>query len=263
MLDKDARIARFKAARERLSLAMLAPESNFCASTPYPCYLKVCEATPLVPVCSLQDAHRLSKRLHRVGIPRRYWDATFEKALDFFKTDPRSHYKSALEYVEDYQTNIRTGKNVILRGDVGKGKTYLAMCIANALVDREVDIYVASSTRIANKLHAAREMYNGSLEEYRRKLFTVPVLFFDDWLAGYLDDWVKSELVSIVRERTNLYKPIIATTNLTREGVIKAVDTQPDLKPAIDRLFDNAESWSLTIKTDLRQAGARLNPPTS
>lgn len=247
-------LARARLIREYLTADQL------CTSR-YPCLdlaPRDCTARSLDEPCYLKLAWRLRERLVASGIPPLYWEATFDHAFDSFRTDPHSHFSDAQAWIERYDENIRLGRNVVLRGDVGKGKTFLAMCMLNALVDRGVAVFAISAPRIGAKLHSKRELHNGKLEGFRRLLYSVPVLLVDEWMTQYNDEWVVTEFQAIFRERTDRKRPIIATTNLRKEKIVALPTTWPEFKPVIDRLFDKADEWVLTVREDYRQAGQRL-----
>lgn len=49
--------------------------------------------------------------------------------------------KYAKQYVEKWDETYKKGLGLLLWGDVGTGKTYMAACIANALLEQEKRIY--------------------------------------------------------------------------------------------------------------------------
>lgn len=254
--ERPDKLVTIQAARKLLEQGL------FCREWPTPCFLNACTATAALPNCDYQNAWQLSKYLTSVGLPKRYWDATFENADPQFKASPHTHYNDALTYVEEYKENIRKGINVILRGNFGKGKTYLSMCMANALIDRGVKPYITSSPLITSKLHSYREDRNGNLARFRKVLYSAEVLFIDEWFTQYNDPWSIAEIVSIFRERTNWERPTVVTTNLTIEAIKKLPSDYPEFKAVIDRLFDTPYNWSLTQKETYRTTEERFSKAT-
>lgn len=242
--------------------ALLANNQVCAGAGPYPCYATYCQATPAEDVCSYRDAYAIRAALIRANLAPLYWDATFDNAQESFKTDPKSHFQDAFTYVQNYQTHLQEGRNIVLRGDVGKGKTYLSMCIANALLDRQVDVLALGALRIGSLFHTFRERGGGSLDAFRRRLYSVSFLFFDEWMTQYNDDWVAKEFQAVIYERTNRKKPIIATTNLTQKNIVETAGL-PEFKPSIDRLFDKSFEWALTVARDYRAASGKLTKPVA
>ena len=58
----------------------------------------------------------------------------------------------AKAYVAHWEENERQGKGLLLWGNVGTGKSYLAGCIANALLDCGVPVLMTNFSRLLNRL---------------------------------------------------------------------------------------------------------------
>ena len=66
---------------------------------------------------------------------------------------PQMHY--AHRYVEQWQTMRSENLGLLLWGGVGTGKTFLAGCIANALMEQEVPVRMTNFARILNELNSS------------------------------------------------------------------------------------------------------------
>ena len=64
---------------------------------------------------------------------------------------PQMHY--AHRYVEQWQTMRAENLGLLLWGGVGTGKSFLAGCIANALMEQEVSVRMTNFARIMNELN--------------------------------------------------------------------------------------------------------------
>lgn len=227
------------------------------ACTVEPCYDMECWARYSTTMCHWQNAWRLRNDLRAARIPELYWDATFENALESFRSDPNSHFQDAQDYVANYEEHLRKGTNVVMKGDVGKGKTYLAMCMANALIEKRVDVFAVAAPRIGQILHNCRERHDGSLDRFRQRLYRTKVLFVDEWMTQYNDTWVAVEFQSIFRERTDRRRPTVVTTNLTKDDILRRTAEHPDFKTVVDRLFDGL-IWDLMPSQDYRTTKKKL-----
>lgn len=124
-----------------------------------------------------------------------------------------------------YMPMDNTHRNsLVLTGEVGRGKTGLAISVANGVmaVNGEV-IYI----RVMDTIEAIQETYKAGYEgssatEKLHMLKTVPLLIWDEFnLPRYSPD--RLEIVEkIVRGRHANNLPFVATTNLTLEDFYQA-----------------------------------------
>lgn len=150
------------------------------------------------------------KELRKMGFP----DAEMSRFT--FENDDRSNeYISdvAKRYADNFTTMYSKHKGLLLFGTVGTGKTYIAACIANALIDRGYTCLVTNFARLTNTING---MYGGK-QEYIDGLDRFSLLVIDD-LASERDTEYMNEIVTnIIDARYRSGKPMIVTTNLTSE----------------------------------------------
>lgn len=150
------------------------------------------------------------KELRKMGFP----DAEMSRFT--FENDDRSNeYISdvAKRYADNFTTMYIKHKGLLLFGTVGTGKTYIAACIANALIDRGYTCLVTNFARLTNTING---MYDGK-QEYIDGLDRFSLLVIDD-LASERDTEYMNEIVTnIIDARYRSGKPMIVTTNLTSE----------------------------------------------
>lgn len=125
------------------------------------------------------------------------------------------HNPSSLEvaknYVNQWPLMEESGMGLLIWGDVGTGKTYLAACIANALMDRGVPVMMTSFGRI---LGAMPGPVSGEQTAAVDALMRYPLLILDD-LGVERDSPYTLELIyHLVDARYRSGKPMIITTNL-------------------------------------------------
>ena len=149
-------------------------------------------------------------RMRSVGFP--------EKAMTewTFENDDGSNPKMSnamRNFVEHFQTFKEEGKGLLLFGTVGTGKTYLAACVANALISKGVPCLVTNFARIANEVQG---MFEGK-QEYYDNLNTFPLLVIDDLSAERKTEYMQEIVFNVIDARYRANLPLIVTTNLTRE----------------------------------------------
>ena len=152
------------------------------------------------------------KRMRSVGFPDR------ELSQWNFGRDDGSNPKMtaiARKYAENFAMMKVKGKGLLLYGTVGTGKTFMSACIANALLDQGVPCLVTNFARLANTLQG---MWEGR-QEYIDSLDNYSLLVIDD-LASERDTEYMGELIqNIIDARYRSGKPLIVTTNLTKDDL--------------------------------------------
>lgn len=150
------------------------------------------------------------KRLRRMGFP----DAEMSRWT--FAVDDGENEKIstvAKNYVDNFAEMRKRGKGLLFFGDVGRGKSFIAACIANALIDRGFPCLVTNFARLTNTIGG---MYSGK-QEYIDGLDQFELLVIDD-LASERDTEYMGEMVqNIIDSRYRSGKPLVITTNLTAE----------------------------------------------
>lgn len=117
----------------------------------------------------------------------------------------------AREYVEHWEENEQLGKGLLLWGNVGTGKSYLAGCIANALLDKGVPVLMTNFSRLLNRL---TDFSAGDKNAYIQSLNAYRLLIVDDLGVERGSDFVKEQVFQIIDSRYRTGLPMIVTTNL-------------------------------------------------
>lgn len=135
-------------------------------------------------------------------------------------------------YVQHFNEFRKQGKGLLLFGDVGTGKTFLAACVANALIDRGVPALVTNFARISNTLQG---MFEGR-QEYLDSLNNFPLLVLDDLSTERQTEYMLEIVYNVIDARYRAKLPLIVTTNLTREELMNPADIR--YKRVFSRLFE-------------------------
>lgn len=143
-----------------------------------------------------------------VGIP----DAVMREYT--FKNDDHANpkvTKIAKNFVDNFETFKANGKGIVFCGGVGTGKTYMASCIANALIDQGYTALVTNFARIVNTLSG---MYEGK-QAYIDSLCEYDLLVIDDLATERNTEYMNEIVYTIIDSRYRSHKPLIVTTNLS------------------------------------------------
>ena len=140
--------------------------------------------------------------------------------------------KTAHFYVEHWEDMKAGNIGYLLWGSVGTGKSYLAGCIANALMEKEISVRMTNFALILNDLAATFEGKN----EYISNLCRYPLLILDDFGMERGTEYGLEQVYNVIDSRYRSGKPLIVTTNLTLTELQNPQDT-PNAR-IYDRLLE-------------------------
>ncbi len=129
--------------------------------------------------------------------------------------------ENARFYVEHWDTMRAENIGYLLWGGVGTGKSYLAGCIANALMEKEIPVRMTNFALILNDLAASFEGRN----EYIDRLCRYPLLIIDDFGMERGTEYGLEQVFNVIDSRYRSRKPLIVTTNLTMDELEHPQDT--------------------------------------
>jgi len=166
--------------------------------------------------CACRAARIASARTRSLAgrIPRRYRGVSFDRppVSDLARTAP-DQIRTVRRYVQQVAQNLDAGKGLWIQGDVGTGKTTLAMLVSKAALDAGRSVAIYSLPRLLNLLRESMDSEAGMVD-FMDRLTAVDLLHLDDLGAENQTDWVLEQLYSIVNARYEAEQAIIATTNL-------------------------------------------------
>ncbi|HME04125.1 MAG TPA: AFG1/ZapE family ATPase [Solirubrobacteraceae bacterium] len=147
-------------------------------------------------------------------IPRRYQGVSFDRppVSDIARTAP-DQIQSIRRYLRAIEQNLDSGRGLWIAGDVGTGKTTLAMLVSKAALDAGRSVAIYSLPRLLNLLRESMTTEDGMLD-FMDRLTAVDLLHLDDLGAENQTDWVLEQLYSIVNARYESERAILATSNL-------------------------------------------------
>ena len=145
-------------------------------------------------------------------VPKRFRDVSFDRppVSDIDQVVVRT----VRRFCDRIESHLDAGDGLWIEGDVGTGKTTLAMLISKAALGagRTVAIY-----SLPNLLSEIRRTYDDAPGAYTRllaRLTAVDLLQIDDVGAERSNEWVLEQLYAVVNGRYEEERSIIITTNL-------------------------------------------------
>ena len=134
----------------------------------------------------------------------------------------------ARRYAEHWEEMQAENIGCLFWGNVGNGKSYLAGCIANALMEQKIPVRMTNFAAILNDLAASFEGRN----EYISRLCRYPLLILDDFGMERDTAYGLEQVYSVIDSRYRSRRPLIVTTNLTLQQIQNPTDT------AYARIYD-------------------------
>ena len=174
------------------------------------------EETNVARDCDCRAARIAGARTRSLAarIPKRYRGVSFDRApvTDIALSAPEQ-VAIVRRYVANVQDNLDGGRGLWIQGDVGTGKTTLAMLVSKAALAAGRSVAIYSLPRLLNLLRESIDSQEGMLG-FLDRLTAVDLLHLDDLGAENRTDWVLEQLYSIVNARYEAERAIVATTNV-------------------------------------------------
>jgi DNA replication protein DnaC len=201
--------------------------------------------------CRERRVARARARGVEAVIPRKYRGVSFDRppvtdlssvAVDTIRT-----------YVGDLCENLRAGRGIWMMGDVGTGKTTLAMLVSRLALEAGHTVAIYSLPRLLSRIRRTYDAEAGeqSYLEFFERLTSVDLLHLDDLGAEKSSDWVLEQLYAIVNERYETQRSIVVTTNLQEPELREQIGER-----TVSRLAEICDQFVIPLYgADLRMTG--------
>ena len=189
------------------------------------------------------------------AIPRKYHGVSFDRPP---VTDmPTATVQVVRAYLRNLDQRLEEGRGLWLYGDVGTGKTTLAMLVSKTALEAGRSVAIYSLPRLLAEIRdtyeeGSRHSYTGLLD----RLAEVDLLHIDDVGTEKTSPWVLEQLYAIVNARYEEQRSIVLTTNLDREALAEQINPR-----TVSRLEEMCEELPLFgadhrtyVEPDLRTA---------
>jgi DNA replication protein DnaC len=194
------------------------------------CELGVCDGSGWIETepgtakpcaCRGIKAKRAASRKLGTGIPKRFRGVGFDR-------QPIADMDKGLltpvrAFIRNIDDNLEEGRGFWFFGDVGTGKTSLAMLVSKSALEAGRSVAIYSMPRL---LADIKETYEDRSERSYMQLFerlcSVDLLHIDDLGAEKRTEWVLEQLYAIVNERWQEQKSMVVTTNLLDPEELRA-----------------------------------------
>ncbi len=178
------------------------------------------------------------------GNRRRCFGNTKMHLMDFSSDDRKNAAASdaCKKYAEQWQTMKANGEGLLLYGDVGTGKTFLAACIANAVIDKGERVLMTSFAEIMQKLRTDPDLIDD--------LMDYPLLILDDLGTERTTEYGIEQVYMVIDMRNKYGMPIIITTNIPIDNIKNPIELR--YKRIYDRILDTCHPIKVDGKSRRR-----------
>jgi DNA replication protein DnaC len=167
--------------------------------------------------CDCRLRRQAERLFRRAAIPRRYEHCTldtFEPGYGQADQSLRVAHMMARNFVAGYPVSTE-GRGLLLVGDVGIGKTHLAVAIAQVLIlEKGVPCLFCDYRELLKRI---QESYNPAVATTELQILTpvfeAEVLILDELGAQKPTDWVWDTVALILNTRYNDKRTTLITTN--------------------------------------------------
>lgn len=176
--------------------------------------------------CECRAPRLARRRAHGVAsaIPARYRGISFDRPpVSDMARDSKSApvVRAVKAFVEGIDEQLDEGRGLWLMGDVGTGKTSLAMLVSKAAVEAGRTAAIYSLPRLLARIRRTYDAEAGedSYLQFFERLTSVDLLQIDDLGAEKRSDWVLEQLYAIVDSRYESQRAMVVTTNLDQASL--------------------------------------------
>ncbi len=206
--------------------------------------------------CSCVEEERITNLSERAQIPPNFARASFDTFILPAREDNPTANRGLADvmlavsaYARNYPNNPKPG--LLFVGSPGTGKTHLAVAALRLLLERGHEGMFFDYQNLLEKIRAGyNETLGASNREAYQSALETEILLLDDLGAHRVTDWVEDTVTSIVTQRYNQRKPLLATTNLSDPEVGGSV---------VDKSRGNAPAYKTTLEERIgERARSRL-----
>ena len=169
------------------------------------------------PYC--RSLELFQEEMNRAFIPPRF----ISKSLENYetKTQWQKEAKATIQnYIDHLDENLTTGRNIIMIGSVGTGKTHLSISLLKAVIDNGgLGMFTTAGDIFMNIRNTWQANSDKSTLDVTQRFCDMDFLVIDEIGVQRGTDNEREILFSILNERYNYFRPTVLLSNLPIDGV--------------------------------------------
>lgn len=200
--------------------------------------------------CECFREENLKERKLESNIPEALFEKTFENFDESYYEDI-NEIKDKVSELKAFSNSLREGKsqNFILTGEVGRGKTHLALACANLALEQGYSVYYVSANELVDEIRTKKYNENSDLsfKDIYKKYLSPDLLIIDDLGIENATDFSLVQLTTLIDERNLVKKPWIITLNYSINNLEERYDSR-----FVDRLLENTRVFQIKGNKSIR-----------
>lgn len=154
----------------------------------------------------LQEVERLKEICFKSPVQGSY-------RFQAYQGEKSNAYITALNYARQFEEMQKDNIGLIFFGPVGSGKSFLASCIANYLIEEyQIMVKMQNFAEIINELQSGG--FDLDRNKYIESITKAPLLILDDLGIERDTPYAKEQVYNVINSRYLKQRPTIITTNL-------------------------------------------------
>jgi DNA replication protein DnaC len=214
--------------------------------------------------CSCVKEKQAAKLLKDSRLPPNLLKCTFDNFKSKYYVKNQVDIETGISYYDLAKLAFEAARGFVKRftvdpgadgllftGQVGSGKTFLACCIANSLLENGNIVLFAVVPVLLDQIRSTYDTGKNTEEltefDLLDKARQVPLLILDDLGAHNYTEWTRNKIYSIINYRLNHCLPVIVTTNINPEDLAVYLGER-----TTSRLLEMCRPYRLLVDMDIR-----------
>lgn len=175
-----------------------------------------------------KEREHIEKLKRNSLIDKKFMSCTFNSVVETAQNSRQ--LKLCRRYAEKFDELFKKNQGLLLYGGVGTGKTHIACCIGNYLIERDNSVFAVSLAKYLQE----ENLYKNDREKemFIRKVTSAKLFILDDLGTERETGYGLEFVYNVIDSRYRSEKPMIVTTNLT----LDEMQNVPDVKR--QRIYD-------------------------
>lgn len=176
--------------------------------------------------CSCLIQEEIEDLYQAAGLTGPLRHQTFDRFdLSVYPPGDREYMARVLNECRRFAEAVAAGEasdSLLLQGDAGLGKTFLASAIGNAAVAAHRSVVYFTFSEFMDLVRLQKLEDSGDFREGIQRLLDADLIVLDDLGAEKVTEFVAQELFNLINQRLNRQQPMVVSTNLQPNEVADA-----------------------------------------